>query len=264
MPITTMVIPCNNDNFSYIIRSRTQSGKCCIVDVSNCPDLLIGVMAKENLVPTHILTTHKHLDHAGGNNAMLVKFPDLSVIGSSIDKCEGVNHVVSDNEVFSLWNEIKVTPILSPGHTMGHMCYHCLEQESSDNNSVVFTGDMLFIGGVGKFFEGSAKDIYPGLLRLLALPRHTLVWCGHEYTLSNYRFALSIDADNQDLIAANEAAKKTRAENRPTVPSSIEFESKTNPFLRVSDKSISDKFPECGGDPIAILSAVREAKNNFK
>jgi len=112
-------------------------------------------------------------------------------------------------------------------------------------------------------FEGTGKDMYQALfVKLMKLPPETLVYCGHEYTLSNYRFALSIDSENTDLVKANERAVKLRESNTPTVPSTIEQELRTNPFLRADSEVIRRRFPEAL-DTVALLTAVREAKNNF-
>lgn len=115
--------------------------------------------------------------------------------GHEIDNCEGCTHFVKDGEVFCFDN-ISVQCLLTPGHTQGHICYYLVV----DDQRVVFTGDILFRGGAGKFFEGSAADVAGSLGRLMELPADTLVYCGHEYTLSNYRFALSIDRENADLM----------------------------------------------------------------
>ena len=145
---------------------------------------------------------------------------------------------------------------------MGHISYYC---EHNDQR-LVFTGDCLFVGGAGRFFEGTATDMYPALYEKLAkLPSDTLVYCGHEYTLSNYKFALSIDGDNADLIEANEKAVKLREEGKPTIPSTIDVEIKTNPFMRVHSSNIQKNLGfNSDSDLIAVLAAVREAKNNFK
>lgn len=142
---------------------------------------------------------------------------------------------------------------------MGHISYYA----THNNDKAVFTGDCLFVGGVGKFFEGTASDMHHALYdKLLKLPIDTKIYCGHEYTLSNYRFALSIDKSNADLVEANKRAVQLRNSGIPTIPSTIEFEMKTNPFLRVYDQSMID----CTGlsDPIQVLHSVREMKNNFK
>jgi hydroxyacylglutathione hydrolase len=185
-------------------------------------------------------------------------YSDIDIVGSPVDNVEGCTKFVSDGEIIYL-DDIKITCLLTPGHTMGHVCYFVQHEDKS----VVFTGDILFVGGVGKFFEGTASDMYEALGKLTALPRDTEVYCGHEYTLSNYRFALSIDGSNTDLIEANEKMSALRQESKCTVPSTIEQEIRTNPFLRVTAPDISRHFPECSG-AVELLGAVREAKNSFK
>lgn len=165
---------------------------------------------------------------------------------------------MTDGEIIFL-DDIQITCLLTPGHTMGHVCYFAQHK----HNNAVFTGDILFVGGVGKFFEGTASDMHCALSKLTALPHDTEVYCGHEYTLSNYRFALSIDEFNTDLLDANEKMTALRQDSKYTVPSTIGLELRTNPFLRVTTPAISRHFPQCSG-PIELLSAVREAKNNFK
>lgn len=117
--------------------------------------------------------------------------------GHEIDQCEGCTRFVSDGETFSFENtSITIQCLLTPGHTQGHICYYLTTGEQK----LVFTGDILFNGGAGRFFEGSAEDAYGSIQKLMALPEETAVYCGHEYTLSNYRFALSVDGTNVDLI----------------------------------------------------------------
>jgi hydroxyacylglutathione hydrolase len=187
---------------------------------------------------------------------------DLEIIGSEVDNVEGCSRYVKDGEEFEL-DEIKILCLETPGHTMGHICYYAQDQNHPDQ-SCVFTGDTLFCGGVGKFFEGTANHMNYSLQKLIQLPLQTEVYCGHEYTLSNYRFALSIDQSNEELIQDNERAILLRNEGKFTVPSTIGKELKVNPFLRVLEPAIRSNFPLVSqNDPIALLAAVREAKNNF-
>lgn len=184
---------------------------------------------------------------------------DAEILGSEIDNVEGCTRYVHDNEELFL-DEISIRCIHTPGHTMGHICYFAQDGDQL----CVFTGDTLFCGGVGKFFEGTAEDMHHSLLKLKTLPLHTEVYCGHEYTVSNFRFALSVEPDNEDLILANEEATTLRKNNKFTIPSTIEKELKVNPFLRVLEPTIKSKFPSISqDDPIALLGALREAKNNF-
>ena len=144
---------------------------------------------------------------------------------------------------------------------MGHISYFA----EHNDQKVVFTGDCLFVGGVGKFFEGTAADMHVSLFdKLGKLPKETLIYCGHEYTLSNYRFALSVDGKNEDLLQANSRAVALRAQGIPTIPSTIEAEFKTNPFLRVYEKNLQESCGIGTLDPIQILHNVHDMKNKFK
>jgi hydroxyacylglutathione hydrolase len=253
--------PLNEDNYGYLmIDEATNEG--IIVDVSNQPQSVFDAVVRENVTVKMVLTTHKHWDHAGGNDVIKTLIPGIEIVGSAQDTVEGCTKVVNDGDELFVGG-IKVKCILTPGHTMGHVSYYA---EQNDQH-VCFTGDCLFIGGAGRFFEGSAADMYPTLYQKLGnLPRDTLIYCGHEYTVSNYRFALSVDGANTDLIAANERAKTLRDSGLPTIPTTLETEFRTNPFMRVHEAAIQmNMCGECtNADPIAVLAAVREAKNNFK
>ncbi len=252
-----IIIPLNTDNYGYLVINE-ETNECIIVDVSNQPETIMSIMADKQLTLTTVLTTHKHWDHAGGNNHILKSIPNVQVVGSAVDSVEGCTNFVKDGEEFTV-NGIMIKCILTPGHTMGHMCYYCVK----DDQKIVFTGDCLFVGGAGKFFEGTGSDMYGSLYdKLGSLPPETLVYCGHEYTLSNYKFALSCEPDNLHLIAANEEASQLRQRGEPTIPSSLEKERLTNPFLRVLFPTVRALFPGLE-DAAAVLAAVREAKNKF-
>lgn len=256
-----VIIPLNDDNYGYLMIDE-ETNEAAVIDVSGQAQIVYDAVIREKINLKMVLTTHKHWDHAGGNDLIKSLIPSIEVLGSEIDAVEGCTKVVSDGEEFYL-SGIKIKCILTPGHTMGHMSYYA---EQNDQR-VCFTGDCLFIGGAGRFFEGSATDMYPTLYQKLGgLPRDTMIYCGHEYTLANYRFALSVDGSNEDLIAANEIAQKRRHDGLPTIPTTLETEFRTNPFLRVHAPSIQvNMCGECANpDPIAVLAAVREAKNNFK
>lgn len=256
-----VTIPLNSDNYGYLIIDE-ETKDCAIVDVSNQPEQVANVIENEGpLNLSTILTTHKHWDHAHGNGIMKEKFPEIKIYGSSIDKVEACTDIVEDGDEFTLGPNIKIKCLHTPGHTMGHICYYVSHEGLSQ--SAVFTGDTLFVGGVGKFVEGSGKDMFPSLYdKLGSLPTDTLVYCGHEYTLSNYKFCLSIEPENTDLFSENERAKALRADNKPTVPSTIGRELQTNVFMRVNQPTIQKVFHGLS-EPAAILDAVRDAKNNF-
>lgn len=254
-----VTIPLNDDNYGYLLIDEA-TNEAAIVDVSGQAEEVLQVILREGVHVTKILTTHKHWDHAGGNLKMKCMLPDVEIIGSTVDNVEGCTKFVDDGSIFTL-SSISIRCILTAGHTMGHMSYYAVQ----DDHKVVFTGDCLFVGGVGKFFEGTAADMHSSLFEKLGkLPAETLVYCGHEYTLSNYRFALSVDGKNERLISANDEAVLTRSEGRPTIPSTIQLELDTNPFLRVYETSLRESCGQGSSDPIQILHNVRDMKNVFK
>mmetsp|Transcript_40789 Transcript_40789/g.81069 ORF Transcript_40789/g.81069 Transcript_40789/m.81069 type:complete len:258 (+) Transcript_40789:98-871(+) len=252
-------IALNSDNYGYIVINEL-TNECAFVDVSGQPEKMLEELSKlSDLTLKAIFTTHKHFDHAGGNSVIAKVFPDITIYGGVADNVEACTEFVNDGDELTLGENIQVRCIHTPGHTMGHISYFFCEGD----HKVVFTGDTLFVGGVGKFFEGTGADMYPSLYSKLAkLPGDTLIYCGHEYTLSNYRFALTIEPENERLIEENSAAIALRAQGKFTIPSSIEKELATNPFMRVHETSIRDKFPGLT-NPVDVLTALREAKNQF-
>jgi hydroxyacylglutathione hydrolase len=253
-----VIIPLNSDNYGYLLINE-KTNNCMVIDVSGQPGRIVEIIEEENVKLKLVLTTHKHWDHAGGNSKLLESYPDIQILGSEIDSVEGCNRFVKDGEEFIFDNSISVVCILTPGHTMGHMSYYCTDGD----HKVVFTGDCLFVGGAGKFFEGSGSDMFNSLYdKLGQLPPETLIYCGHEYTLSNYKFALSCEPNNVHLVEANNAAVLRRQQGLPTIPSTMAQESQTNPFMRVLFPTVRALFPLLN-DSASILTAVREAKNNF-
>lgn len=257
-------IALNDDNYGYLIEAQN-TANAIFVDISNQPDQIIDILRKKQLELKYVLTTHRHWDHQGGNNAIRNAFPNVHILGSDIDGIEGCTRYVKDNETFEM-DGINIKCLFTPYHTMGHMSYF---MEDGDTRAC-FTGDALFVGGCGKFFEGTAEDCYSSLYQILAkLPLDTSIYCGHEYTLNNYRFAISVDGENKKLLAANERAIQLRQQGLPTVPSTIGDELATNPFLRVHTKaikaSIAASFADQDmNDTVSLLGRLREMKNSFK
>ena len=254
-----ITIPLNNDNYGYLLVDD-EARECAIIDVSDQPLKVMQAIDQLNGIKlTAIFTTHKHADHAGGNSVIADCTPGIAIYGGEIDNVESCTVFVKDGDELTFGSNIKLQCLHTPGHTIGHISYYVTHHDQR----VVFTGDTLFIGGAGKFFEGTGKDMYPSLYEKLAtLPPDTLVYCGHEYTLSNYRFALSLEPDNERLVEEHRIAQELRAQGAFTVPSTIEKELATNPFLRIHQPSIRRKFPGVE-DNFELLTAVREAKNNF-
>lgn len=146
------------------------------------PDKVLAAASKAGALITHILTTHKHWDHAGGNSEMRKLLPDVPVLGGAGDGVAACTWQVQEGEVFRIGRDLRVECLLTPGHTMGHICYAVTDERGLKERAqrAVFTGDTLFVGGAGKFFEGSPADMLASLSKLGALPPETFVYCGHE------------------------------------------------------------------------------------
>jgi len=216
-------------------------------------------LAREGLTLTAILATHHHPDHVGGI-AELVAMTKVPVFGPKGEPIPALTHPVGQGdkvEIPALKVSFSVLDI--PGHTRAHVAYYGLES--------LFCGDTLFACGCGRVFEGTAEQMLASLSKLAALPDATKVYCGHEYTLANIKFARAVDPDNSVLAAREERAKKLRADGRPTLPSTLGEERATNPFLRCAEPVVVESANKYLGarvaDPVRVFAAIREWKNRF-
>lgn len=259
------VIPFFEDNFAYLVQSKDDdfSAPCFLVDPADAPVVLNAVQAlhpQANI--THILTTHKHADHSGGNEELAAKLPNVTIIGGKDDQVPAVNKEVTQGDSFQI-GTLKIDVLQTPCHTRGHVLYLVSDTVQPDQPAALFSGDTLFIAGCGRFFEGNAAEMHEALnIKAAALPANTLVYCGHEYTVSNLQFAQHVEPNNQDIKNKLTWAKETRAQGKFTVPSTIADELKTNPFMRVAQADVQS-FAKTE-DLIQVMHALREAKNGFK
>ena len=247
------IVPCLMDNYAYLVRPKGQR-QALVVDPSES-EPVIAAVERENLELVGILNTHHHHDHVGGNEGLRAKFGGLQIVGFEGDasRIPGLTRGVRDNEELEIAN-MKVVCLHVPGHTTGAMAYLC--------GGKVFTGDTLFAAGCGRLFEGTAEMMNRSLNeRLAKLPATTQVYCGHEYTVKNLRFALHVEPDNADMKAALDEAISTRAKGLPTIPTTIARELATNPFMRVTEPGLNAAFG--GVDPASVLGALRKAKDEF-
>ena len=218
--------------------------------------------ARRGLRLRAVLATHHHYDHVGGNQDLLAAVPGLEVYGSADDapRIPGITRRVRDGDRVEV-DRLQGRVILIPAHTSGHVAYHFPAERS------VFTGDTLFAGGCGRLFEGDAAQMMVSLGKLAALPDDTRVYCGHEYTEKNLRFAATLEPGNPALQQKLAAVQALRRQGRPTVPSTIGEEKATNPFLRTDSPelaaSVRARVPGIADDPVALFAAVRGLKDRF-
>ena len=226
MPLDVRLFPCLSDNYGFLARDE-ESGQVACIDTPE-PDAILRE-ADGLGWPIHlILNTHWHPDHAGGNAAVKAATgAEIVAPAAEAQRIGVVDRAVRDGDVVALG----ATPfdvLETPGHTLGHVAYY------SADGGAAFVGDTLFALGCGRLFEGTPEVMWSSLSRLTTLPAETLIYCAHEYTAANARFALAIDADEQ-VRARAEQVFADRQAGRPTVPTTIALERATNPFLRAAD-----------------------------
>lgn len=243
------------DNYIWVIRDDQHA---VVVDPGDAAPVL-DYLARESLELVAILATHHHGDHVGGNAALLRRFR-VPVYGPRAESIATVTVPLAEGErvrVPALGLEFRVLEV--PGHTAGHIAYV--------GHGWLFCGDTLFACGCGRLFEGTAPQMYRSLAKLAALPGDTRVFCAHEYTLANIRFARAADADNPSLAQRERREQARRAADQPTLPSSIALELATNPFLRCGDPAVQQAASARAGrplaDPVEVFSTLREWKNRF-
>uniref|UniRef100_A0A8C3IAJ6 Hydroxyacylglutathione hydrolase like n=1 Tax=Chrysemys picta bellii TaxID=8478 RepID=A0A8C3IAJ6_CHRPI len=189
------VISVLEDNYMYLVIEENTK-EAVVVDAA-VPKRLLEIVRKEGVTLKAILTTHHHWDHARGNEELAKVYPELQVYGAD-ERIGALTHKVTHNEELK-FGDINVRCLFTPCHTSGHMCYFMWEENSPDAPAL-FSGDTLFIGGCGKFFEGTAEQMYKNLTEILgALPKDTKVFCGHEYTVRNLKFALKVEPENESV-----------------------------------------------------------------
>ncbi|TPX62043.1 hydroxyacylglutathione hydrolase [Spizellomyces sp. 'palustris'] len=249
-------VPVLSDNYAYVLVDE-DSNESAVVDPVE-PHKVLPVIGQKGINLNGILTTHHHHDHAGGNTKLLQEKPNVTVWGGD-DRIPQLTHRVKDEEVFRI-GRLEVTALYTVCHTRGSVSYYVVDP--STNDKAVFTGDTLFIGGCGRFFEGDAKQMYNSLHNVLGrLPKDTKVYCGHEYTKSNLRFAAHVEPKNaavKDKLAWCET-------HACTVPSTIGDEFEYNPFMRLNSPEIRKAVGlDTQADPIEVLARLRAMKDNFR
>lgn len=254
-------VPCLKDNYAYLVICEA-TNTAAVVDPSEAQPV-IEAMQREGVTPKAIWNTHHHLDHTGGNEDLLAAYPGLEVIAHVSDRgrIHGQTTFIEDGGEVALGKELRARIIYNPGHTSGAISYHLPEP------AAVFTGDTLFLAGCGRLFEGTPAQMHASLSRLAALPDQTRVYCGHEYTASNLRFAAAVEPDNEAIQARARAVEQTRAAGAPSIPGTMAEERATNPFLRAQVPEVARAARAAGpvdsDAPVDVFAALRRWKDRF-
>ena len=245
---------CLSDNFGVLVHDAA-SGATAAIDAPEAAPIL-AALAEKNWQLSDILITHHHFDHTQGVAGLKAQFPGVRVVGPAKEAAKIGNLDVSVQEGDLVQIGTRQAMVIEvPGHTLGHVAYWLEEDD------LLFAGDTLFAMGCGRGFEAPPHVLYHSLLKLAALPGETTVYCGHEYTLGNARFALSVDPANELLQDRAKEVAALRAAGRFTLPTSIELELATNPFLRANEPALQASVGLPGGDPAAVFAELRERKN---
>tara|TARA_B100001123_G_scaffold78933_1_gene89594 strand:+ start:1743 stop:2504 length:762 start_codon:yes stop_codon:yes gene_type:complete len=248
-------IPCLSDNYAYVIIDKS-SNLVGVIDPSEALPI-INFLKKKKLKLNYILNTHHHFDHVGGN-LDLKEIYKAKIVGFVSDKhrIPGIDIVVEDNQKW-MFGDSQVKVLHIPGHTLGHVCFY-FEKEK-----IAFTGDTLFSLGCGRIFEGDHNQMLNSLSKIKALPKDTMIYCGHEYTYKNAEFCMKYDNGNINLKNKFEKIKKLRSSNLPTIPSSLEEELKSNIFLRCDQNELKIKLNMKNEDDFKVFRKVRDLKDDF-
>ncbi|MFS8866158.1 hydroxyacylglutathione hydrolase [Synechococcus sp. H55.9] len=247
-------LPALRDNYIYLLYDP-ETATAAVVDPAVAEPVL-DKLAELGAELVAIFNTHHHHDHVGGNLQLVARYPRAVVYGSQVDRGRIPGQTVelqAGETVEFAGRQAKV--LFVPGHTRGHVAYYF--PESGD----LFCGDTLFAGGCGRLFEGTPEQMLGSLDQLRQLPEPTRVWCAHEYTLNNLKFALTVDGDNPDLQARYQQVVALRQAGSPTVPSTIGEERRTNPFLRWDQPALQAATGV--QDPVRVFARLRGMKDQF-
>jgi len=250
-----ITIPILSDNYSYLIIDK-ENKSCSAVDPAS-PEEIIPFLEKEKIDLKNILNTHYHSDHTAGNLELKEKYK-CKIYGPDKEKNQipGIDIALKENDILNI-NNYSAKIFETPGHTAGHIIYWFKKDK------IVFTGDTLFVLGCGKLFEGTPQIMWNSLLKIRNLPKETQVYCGHEYSKSNADFAISIEKNNNQLLKRSDEIKKLINKNSYTVPTTIEKEIESNPFLRADNDNIKKNLQMEKNSPEEVFGEIRKRKDIF-
>jgi hydroxyacylglutathione hydrolase len=253
--LTIIQLPALTDNYILVVHD-TNSGKTAAIDPATTEPVL-ATLKTHNWSLDYIFNTHHHHDHVGAN-LQLQQLTGCKVVGAASDQARipGLDIQLKDGDQFKLGTET-LQIISTPGHTFGHIVYYCVD------SAALFCGDTLFSLGCGRLFEGTAEQMWQSLQKIKSLPPETRVYCAHEYTQANGRFALTLEADNPALQQRLAEVAELRRQNQPSLPSTLALELATNPFLREHSTSIRKTLGAERDSPAQVFAKIRLLKDQF-
>jgi len=248
---------CLTDNYGVLVHD-SKTGRTASIDAPEAAPIL-AALEEKGWTLTDLLITHHHADHIQGAPELKARFPELRIVGPAKETARIPDMDVLVVEGDAVWvGSLEARVIETPGHTIGHIAYYFGEED------LLFSGDTLFSLGCGRAFEAPPAVLWSSLVKLANLPGETQVYCGHEYTLANARFAMTIESSNPILRDRVEHVAALRAENRPTVPTTIAAELAANPFLRAEEPPVQAAVGMVGRDPADVFTEIRARKDNFR
>jgi hydroxyacylglutathione hydrolase len=253
-------LPAFTDNYIWLLQDAA-SKRCAVVDPGDAQPVLAWLQAHPDWALSDILVTHHHMDHVGGVE-QLKNATGARVLGPASETIPARDVALVDNDQINVLGLDFVVHAV-PGHTLGHIAFY----HADPHAPLLFCGDTLFAAGCGRLFEGTPEQMHHSLSRLAALPDSTLIYCTHEYTLSNLRFAQAVEPGNIDIAQRFIQVSQWRSEDRISLPSNLALERLTNPFIRTHETSVKEKADERTGtdnqSPSAIFASLRAWKDKF-
>jgi hydroxyacylglutathione hydrolase len=249
------MFPCLKDNYGFLLHD-SNNNLTAAIDTPDA-DAIENALSAKGWKLTHILNTHHHWDHAGGNLELKKKTGCL-IAGPQAEasRIPGIDIQLSEGDIFQ-FGQFNAKVYDTPGHTSGHIVY------LFENEHTAFVGDTLFAMGCGRLFEGSPEQMWHSLQKIMQWPDETIIYCAHEYTQANARFALTVEPLNKDLITRAQDTDKLRDAGKPTIPTTLGLEKKTNPFLRPMSREIRAKLDMEDSTNVEVFTSIRLLKDNF-
>ncbi len=254
MDIEIVTVPCRTDNYAFLIHAGETTA---LVDACEARPVL-DALAERGWGLNEVWLTHHHADHVEGLEGIKSAYPEAAVTGGRDDahRLPKLDRPVGEGDSFQFaGHEVRVLDV--SGHTVGHVAFHMPDAEAA------FTADSLMALGCGRVFEGAPEMMWKSLTKLAALPADTVIYSGHEYTLKNARFALTVETGNERLKRRAESVEERRHQGLPTVPSTLAEEKATNPFLRASLRSVKQSIDMGGADDVSVFAEIRARKDAF-